>query len=225
MAEYRTRRTGGGTAPSAAVPDPRSNQAPQYRSLAERYGLGAEMNFVSVESRHDQTIDQEYQSFVTAQLSAAGTNTLKFWEVCDTESENTQTSANYLGPQSSQLTYPTIFDVSLDYLPIQASAVPSERVFSSSAETDTKKRNRINPVLMEALQMLKFALKKARLDFTAGWITPESDMQEQEPVEDILAALLGESGEDSMDNLIRNLETDDSDDEDNEDEDNEDEDL
>ena len=51
----------------------------------------------------------------------------------------------------------------MDYLPIQASAVPSKRVFSSSAETDTKKCNRINPVLMEALQMLKFALKRDRL--------------------------------------------------------------
>jgi hypothetical protein len=51
-------------------------------------------------------------------------------------------------------------------------------MFSSSAETDTKKRNRINPALMESLQMLKFALKKARLDFTRGWITPEHMMQE-----------------------------------------------
>jgi hypothetical protein len=55
----------------------------------------------------------------------------------------------------------------MDYLPIQASSVPCERVFSSSAETDTKKRNRIKPELMEALQILKFSLKKARLDFTA----------------------------------------------------------
>ena len=55
----------------------------------------------------------------------------------------------------------------MDYLPIQASAVPCERVFSSSAETDTKKRNRIKPELMEALQVLKFALKKSRLNFTA----------------------------------------------------------
>jgi hAT family C-terminal dimerisation region len=61
----------------------------------------------------------------------------------------------------------------MDYLPIQASAVPCERVFSSSAETDTKKRNRINPELMEALQVLKFALKKSRLNFTAHLQLPE----------------------------------------------------
>ena len=60
-------------------------------------------------------------------------------------------------------TFPTIFRIAMDYLPIQASAVPCERVFSSSAETDTKKRNRISPALMEALQVLKFSLKKDRL--------------------------------------------------------------
>lgn len=124
---------------------------------------------------------------------------------------------NNCGQQSSQSTYPTLFSVSLDYLPIQASAVPSERAFSSSAETDTKKRNRINPVLMEALQMLKFALKKARLDFTAGWITSENDMQECEPEEDLLAALLGNDGEDSLDKIIQDLGESDSDGEEDED--------
>lgn len=79
--------------------------------------------------------------------------------------------------------YPTIFRIAMDYLPIQASAVPCERVFSSSAETDTKRRNRISPVLMEALQMLKFYLKKERLNFTRGWITSQKILVEDEPDE------------------------------------------
>ncbi|KAJ6541377.1 hypothetical protein B0H19DRAFT_907431, partial [Mycena capillaripes] len=63
----------------------------------------------------------------------------------------------------------------LDYAPIQANSVPSEQVFSSSAETDTKRRNHITvelhsirqgvPLLMEALQMLKFNFKKSQLNF------------------------------------------------------------
>jgi len=69
----------------------------------------------------------------------------------------------------------------MDYLPIQASAVPCERVFSSSAETDTKKRNRLRPELMEALQVLKFALKKGRLDFTAHLQVPEHSMTRDGP--------------------------------------------
>jgi hypothetical protein len=69
-----------------------------------------------------------------------------------------------------------LFAIAMDYLPIQASSIPCERVFSSAAETDTKKQNRITPALMEALQMLKFLLKKKVLDFTTGWKTEESAM-------------------------------------------------
>jgi hypothetical protein len=64
----------------------------------------------------------------------------------------------------------------MDYLPIQASSVPCKCIFSSAGETDTKKRNRISPALMEALQMLKFLLKKKCLDFMAGWKTTEAAM-------------------------------------------------
>lgn len=66
--------------------------------------------------------------------------------------------------------------MAMDYLPVQATSVPCERVFSSAKETDTAKRNRISPVLMEALQLLKFALKKEHLNFTKGWSTSEAAM-------------------------------------------------
>jgi len=116
--------------------------------------------------------------------------------------------------QLNESTLPTFFEIFLDFIPIQASAVPSEHVFSSSAETDTKKRNRINPVLMEALQMLKFTLKQSRLDFTKGWITPESMLQEQEPKlgKDLLSDLLGLNSEDVVDNIIQLFGKDDTDD-------------
>ena len=76
----------------------------------------------------------------------------------------------------------------MDYLPIQASAVPCERIFSSSAEADTKKRNRIKPELMEALQILKFSLKKARLDFTAHlhFYEPTSDARSSNTLMEML---------------------------------------
>src|SRR6266481_418063 len=70
--------------------------------------------------------------------------------------------------------YLTWYLATLDYLLIQASCVPSEHVFSSSAETDTKCRNRLRPLLMEALQMLKFSIKGRRLDFGAAWVTDKS---------------------------------------------------
>lgn len=59
--------------------------------------------------------------------------------------------------------------MAMDVIPIQASAVPCERVFSSAKETTTARRNRISPKLMEALQMLKFSIGHSRgLDFTYG---------------------------------------------------------
>jgi len=97
----------------------------------------------------------------------------------------------------------------MDYLPIQASSVPCERVFSSAAETDTKKRNRISPALMEALQMLKFLLKKKRLDFTAGWKTAEAAMFGETRAEAdsqpgiMLDSLLGGDVEAARDELLR----------------------
>ncbi|KIJ21094.1 hypothetical protein PAXINDRAFT_56100, partial [Paxillus involutus ATCC 200175] len=73
-------------------------------------------------------------------------------------------------------TFPTLFCITMDYLPIQASLVPCEHVFSSSGETNTKCCNHISPILMEALQMLKFFLKKDHLDFTKGWATSQKEM-------------------------------------------------
>ena len=78
--------------------------------------------------------------------------------------------------------------MAMDYLPIQASAVPCERAFSSGSETLTARRNRIEPSMMEALQMLKFALKRGGLglNFTDGWATAEQFMDEAEEEQDPL---------------------------------------
>jgi hypothetical protein len=49
-------------------------------SLAAQYGL-SDMDFQSSEDAQGQTVEQEYQSYVTAALSKPGTDMLKFWEV------------------------------------------------------------------------------------------------------------------------------------------------
>jgi hypothetical protein len=64
----------------------------------------------------------------------------------------------------------------LDYLPVQATSVPCERAFSSSGETDTKKRNRLNNDFMEELQILKFGYKKERLNFTGDLLTTHEEL-------------------------------------------------
>ena len=52
--------------------------------------------------------------------------------------------------------------------------------------------------------MLKFGLKKEQLNFTQGWLTPETDMiVELENGGDLLAALLvGMNMEDAVDRII-----------------------
>ena len=57
----------------------------------------------------------------------------------------------------------------MDILPIQASSVPCERVFSSSKETITARRNALSPQLVEALQLLKYTTKQGRgMSFVEG---------------------------------------------------------
>jgi len=68
-----------------------------------------------------------------------------------------------------------LYKVALDILPIQASSVPCERVFSSSGETCTLRRSQILSELLGFLQALKHFYKGQRLDFTADWIAREAD--------------------------------------------------
>ena len=105
----------------------------------------------------------------------------------------------------SETMFPTLFAIAMDYLPIQASSVPCERIFSSSAETDTKKRNRISPLLMESLQILKFYLKKERLSFTEGWALSETQLVEDDPNTDLLYHLLKDNSQNAMESTIRSI--------------------
>lgn len=61
-----------------------------------------------------------------------------------------------------------MFRVEMDMLPAQALAVPSERVFSSSKETCTLRRNRVS--LREALQVPKYSYQLERLLFVEDLI-------------------------------------------------------
>lgn len=207
MTKYRARITAiesdrglVGPLSSLALEEP-----PAFMSLAEQYGLTDEDLDASEPDDHGvQTIEQEYQAYITAPLCAKGTPIIRWWEVSQKTDTQMSMVTDY-APQYNQSAFPTLFAMAMDYLPIQASAVPCERVFSSSAETDTKKRNRISPLLMEALQMLKFYLKKERLNFTEGWLTSEKEMSVTEPEEDLLKKLLNPAVKDAMDKVIESI--------------------
>jgi len=61
-------------------------------------------------------------------------------------------------------------------------------------------------VLMEALQLLKFSLKKERLNFTKGWLMSETAMLEaSQPAPDILGSLLVKDPDRVVDNILVTL--------------------
>jgi hypothetical protein len=57
----------------------------------------------------------------------------------------------------------------MDVLPIQATSVPCERIFSAAGDIVTKDRTRLLPKHVEMLQVFKFFLKKKRISFVPDW--------------------------------------------------------
>lgn len=99
--------------------------------------------------------EEELEKYMGRGLET-GTKLIRYWDLNERE-------------------LPLLFSVAMDVLPVQASAVPCERVFSSSKETTTLRRSRLSAGLMEMLQVLKYAFKHDRLNFTGDWIAKEED--------------------------------------------------
>ena len=200
MREYRGKMSSVTGEPTQTSDLPATKDAPQYMSLAAQYGIADDME-IGESSEDTQTIEQEYQAYITATLSK-NVDILKFWEVGGgirgalTTDKISQINRSF---------FPTLYAMAMDYLPIQATAVPCERIFSSSAETDTKQRNHISPLLMEALQMQKFMIKKEHLSFTEGWMTQEEELVEDDPDQDLLQMLLDDDAQTSLDSVIQSI--------------------
>lgn len=106
--------------------------------------------------------------------------------------------------QVHQDDYPYLFQVAMDVLPAQASAVPCERVFSSSKETCTLRRNLISRPLLEALQVLKYSYRSERLSFVEE-MAKEADYTISGPLTEAAIDELMEAGKyQELAGLIRN---------------------
>jgi len=79
MSEYRKKVTANQDEEPLFQQDP-TYKAPKYMSLAAQYGLLDDMDIGDL-GQSKQTIDQEYQAYVTAPCSPKNTDPLKFWEV------------------------------------------------------------------------------------------------------------------------------------------------
>lgn len=82
--------------------------------------------------------------------------------------------------ESNQQCHAMLFAMAIDCLPIQASSVPCERVFTSEKKTVLPQRNHILGELMEQLQMLKYSIDRGHgLNFTQG-LKEKDEIQELE---------------------------------------------
>jgi hypothetical protein len=93
--------------------------------------------------------------------------------------------------------YPVLFHLTMDVLPAQATAVPCERVFSSSKETCTLRRSQLDPTTIEMLQVLKYLYQRERLSFTAGVLATEEDYTIEGPVTESAAVELLKAGKEA----------------------------
>jgi hAT family C-terminal dimerisation region len=161
------------------------HQGPSWNAYAVLFGHGV----TGSQTGHTSglcSVEDEWSSYCYAANwpDIYSVDLVKWWDV-----SNYLCNAIYLLLmhliQHNEKNYPRLFRWALDYLPAQASSVPAERIFSSSAETDTRRRNRISPELMEQLQMLKYMIKKARLDFTAAWKCEEKDIELENEWQDV----------------------------------------
>jgi hypothetical protein len=113
-----------------------------------------------------QDLSAEVDSYL-AVPTRGNIDSIAFWQVSFILDSKGHHSDNC---QENQEQFPTLFKLAMDILPIQASSVPCERVFSSSKETITARRNSLSPQVVEALQLLKFAARQGRsLSFTEGF--------------------------------------------------------
>jgi hypothetical protein len=118
----------------------------------------------------DCTAEAEGNHYLSDELSDM--DSLTFWQVRALFLKDD--SLAYLLEQVNHSQFPRVYHLAMDVIPIQAPAVPRERIFSSGKLTITPQRNRISPELMDGLQILKFSIRHGRsLDFTEGWHADE----------------------------------------------------
>ncbi|KAJ7629620.1 hypothetical protein B0H17DRAFT_962751, partial [Mycena rosella] len=102
-----------------------------------------------------------------------------------------------------QFRFTALFRVALDVLPVQASAVPCERVFSSSKETDALRRGNLSLTVMEMLQILKFIYRKGRVSFADEWVATEEELSVIDVAPEVLEELLATGQIQKMVDLLK----------------------
>ena len=140
--ENKSSSTSGHTAPSK--PSSRPKLAADILKLNWQPTSESRQPTISLEMEVDQYLSDPNQ----------GTGILEFWQVVLIFLNYTSQFLYWHVSQEHEHRYPRIFHLAMDIIPIQASSVPCERVFSSGKATMAPWRSRISGELMESLQIL-----------------------------------------------------------------------
>ncbi len=100
------------------------------------------------------------------------------------------------------MVHPLLLPVALDVLPVQASAVPCERIFSSSKETCALRRSLLSASMMEILQVLKQLYKEEHLQFVSHLIAKEEDYTIDHATEAAVQELISTGNTDELWDLL-----------------------
>ncbi|KAJ8456137.1 hypothetical protein ONZ45_g18814 [Pleurotus djamor] len=154
---------------------------------------------------HDQVPASTSQ--LEEQINTAVVDAVNRWVnagvIEDEEELETFDLMQYWSDKANQSRHPLIFRLALDVLPIPASAVPCERVFSSGKETDALRRSRLSPLNFEILQIMKFMYRSERLPYGSKFIAREEDTEDHtdtnpSDIENLLSSLDTSSDTESL---------------------------
>ena len=103
------------------------------------------------------------------------------------------------------MAYPLLFPVVLDVLPVQASAVPCERIFSSSKETCALRHSLLSASMLEVLQVLKQLYKEENLQFASHLLAKEEDYAIDHASEAAIHELVSSENMEELSDLLNNM--------------------
>jgi hypothetical protein len=98
-----------------------------------------------------------------------------------------------------------LFPIALDILPVQASAVPCEQIFSSSKETCALRRSLLSASTLEVLQVLKQLYKDEHLQFVSHLLAKEDDYTIDHATEMAIHELISLGNKEELCDLLNNM--------------------
>ena len=116
--------------PSMATtsPNPSNEPTPAVASTQRPMQYKVEHSVYKKKTSGSFSVKAEFWKYALAETSSAETDILRFWEVRFHGPMGHGAVTHLIHEQANRTEFPTLFTIVMDYLPIQATSVPCERV-------------------------------------------------------------------------------------------------